>query len=162
MSARISVDEICEAAGIINRPSYYSGRGPTTSDLNDKILQRAFEKIDHHLGSEASAAFVAMVAALPQASATDFLIGLDNLARAAWHFSPDVTSTRNGLYPDCPRSAFGSVMSVLSRRKRIQEDAAHRLRIGNEDVRGAFLRRHQPRPEISDHSDPYAWPGRFR
>ncbi len=61
---------LCHEAKIVCDPSYYSGRGPTTSDLNEGILTRMHAAIVRERGDKAGEAFVEMVDSLKTASAT--------------------------------------------------------------------------------------------
>jgi hypothetical protein len=120
-------------------PSYYSGRGATTDDLNDAILEKIWTAVEKNRGKNAAKAFVDMVEAVPVLSATDFLITLAALDRADWKWHPRLVSSAKGV--DIARNADGShneasglatMASMLFGRDRDQTFT----------IRGAFLRRH--------------------
>jgi len=144
--ARVSVEEICKHAKITCDPGYYSGRGATTSDLNDGILQRAHDFIKHHIGDDAAKAHVEMVAALPTASATGYLRSLYDLESNDWTWTKGKEGA-NDIYPTNEGSAFGTMMSVLGR----MHDDPHDQTYKSESVRGDYLRRHRHKEARDPH-----------
>jgi hypothetical protein len=109
--------EILNRSGINPRPEYYSGRGATLSDLNDKMLERVFENINNFHGKDAGKAFVNMVSDIVVLSATDFIKCFFKLENNNWKwnksFLPQVE--KRGIEVTDHASAFGTVLSVLSR-----------------------------------------------
>ena len=61
------------------RPEYYSGRGATTSDLNDQILFGIHKDLKKDFGEDAGNGFVKMIDGIKVLSATAFLNGLYEL-----------------------------------------------------------------------------------
>jgi hypothetical protein len=69
---------------LATRPSCYSGRGATTSDLNQEILENLYQGILEEIGQEAATAFAQMVADTKKLSATRFLNNLYYLETCGW------------------------------------------------------------------------------
>lgn len=59
---------------IIFRESHYSGRGPTTSDLNSGILEEIYKGIQKDVGKEEATNFVRFVNLLNDLSASSFIV----------------------------------------------------------------------------------------
>jgi len=88
----------CDApkgAGMSTRPAYYSGRGAIIDDLNGSKLETLYQGIK--AGEEtgeypegASEAFVEMVIAMPELSATSFLKTLFRLEKNNWTWDPSL------------------------------------------------------------------------
>lgn len=133
----MDIYRLCMDAGIHPDPSYYSGRGATTSDLNDTILTRIHEAVVRGKGVEAGKAFIAMVAALPEASATAFLNGLFALEARGWVWDTAAPKP-SSIAPDNMGSAFATVVEVLGRSRQTSEERLMRDAM----VRAAFLSRH--------------------
>ena len=110
-----TVYDIARDAGLSTSPSYYSGRGATTSDLNGMHLDKIYESIRFHIGQPAATQFAIMVAEIPVLSATDFLLTLFRLAGNDWVWSKDFLPQTNGISIDSQGSAFGTIMSVWSK-----------------------------------------------
>ena len=62
-----------DGCGMSTRPSYYSGRGAITCDLDDSKLEKIHTAILQNKGEKAAKAFVSMVEAMKNLNATDFL-----------------------------------------------------------------------------------------
>ena len=77
----IRVNNMC------TRPEYYSGRGATLSDLNDKILEGIHSDITTLFGEEAAKNYVKMVADIKVLSATTFLEELYQLFYNDWKYT---------------------------------------------------------------------------
>jgi hypothetical protein len=158
MPYTLDVDDICRHAKIVPDPSYYSGRGATTSDLNDSILQRAHDIIRLRLGDDAAAAYVRMVASLPVASATGFLRGLYDLSASNWHW-PESKPGHDDIYAGNEGSGLATIVAVMSRPRGGEERDAYEAeqRQRTAQIRGAFLSRNG----MKDHSDArgggYGW-----
>lgn len=110
----VSAREIVRQCGMSDRPGYYSGRGATTSDLDSVKLERIYTAIRSQVSEDAASNFVEMVAALPVASATDFLITLYMLASNDWKWDAALLSKEKGIYPDNETSAFFTIAEVMA------------------------------------------------
>lgn len=115
--------------GMSARPSFYSGRGATISDLNSSKLTRIWTAIQTHVGEQPAAEFVKMVAVIPCLSATDFLLNLARLEANSWCWSADLLGSERGVFVDSELTAWATVGEVLSQRND-----------ETELIRGDFLR----------------------
>lgn len=107
--------EIVVKAGMSSRPEYYSGRGATIVDLNDRHLQKIAELIEEHHGKDAKKNFVRMVADIPKLTATDFLLNLYLLESVNWDWLKCGSAyNTNGIYATDEATGMGTIMSVLS------------------------------------------------
>lgn len=130
-------------ARMSNSPSYYSGRGATTSDLGYEHLSTIAQAIKENKGDKAQKNFVHMVAQIPVLSATDFLVTLHKLQDNNWEWNQKLLPTTNGVHIDSEGSAFGTVMSMMGGPR---GDATVQ-------IRAQFLREHgvpDPRPDAND------------
>ncbi len=129
-----------------DRPDFFSGRGPRTSDLNGELLSRIHAQVVHDNGAKAGEAFVAMVADLPSASMTNFLLNLRALSDRGWEHDPRDLDAReesmDDARSDAERGAIGfvAVAHALAgvRRKPGGADSSDDMA-----VRGGFLRAHR-------------------
>ena len=128
-----TVYDIARDAGLSTSPSYYSGRGATTSDLNGMHLDKIYESIRFHIGQPAATQFAIMVAEIPVLSATDFLLTLFRLAGNDWVWSKDFLPQTNGISIDSQGSAFGTIMSVFGGNRHDQTST----------IRSSFLYNHK-------------------
>ncbi len=111
--ARVLTKAPCDGgAGMSTRPSYYSGRGATLSDLNSEKLETIWGGVKSIYGDKAAEAFIDMVIAIPKLSATDFLISLASLERNGFDPTSDISAI-NSIFPEDEGSAFGTIMSVM-------------------------------------------------
>jgi len=148
-----TVYDFARDAGLSTSPSYYSGRGATTSDLNGMHLDRIYESIRFYIGQPAATQFAIMVAETPVLSATDFLLNLFTLARNEWVWDSRFISKADGINIDSEGSAFGTVMSVFGGPRRDQTDS----------IRSSFLHQHSkeipatsmPKPKNNGWPDSY-------
>lgn len=69
------------------RPEYYSGRGATTSDLNEQILFGIHKDLKNEFGEDAGNGFVKMIDGIKVLSATAFLNGLYELYYNNWIYN---------------------------------------------------------------------------
>ncbi len=115
------------------RPSFYSGRGATTSDLSSAKLERIYQAIENNVGQKAAKAFARMVRDIPVLSATDFLLSLERLVAAGWRWEKDMLGQENGLYAEDFGTALCTVASVLGGSRDRDETVA---------IRYDFLLRH--------------------
>lgn len=126
------------------RPEYYSGRGATTSDLNEKILFGIHRDIREEFGEEAGKGFVNMVEGIKVLSATAFLNGLYDLFYSNWEYSkrqPDsisIPKDRDGNYD--PTIGIVSIMESLfsSGRDDTQQIKFHFLQSNGIECRELF------------------------
>lgn len=125
--------EIVVEAGMSARPGFYSGRGATTSDLNDKILEKVYQGILKNYGQEPAKEFVNMVADIPKLSATDFLLTLYRLEAHEWKWDKRFLGSEKGIYPEDEGSAMATVIDVLYGMNKTDE---------TDYIRGEFLRKH--------------------
>lgn len=110
--------EIIRNNNMSTRPEYYSGRGATISDLNEKILFGIHKDLKKEFGESAGNGFVKMVNGIKVLSATAFLNGLYELFYNKWEYNemqPDsisIPKDENGEY----NGLIGmlSVMGALS------------------------------------------------
>jgi hypothetical protein len=72
---------------ISTSPEYYSGRGATLSDLNDRILEGIHNGIKKEYGADAAKNFVKMVSDIKVLSATTFLQELYDLFYNKWKYT---------------------------------------------------------------------------
>ncbi len=79
--------DIIRNNGMSTRPEYYSGRGATISDLNDKILFGIHRDLKKEFGDDAASGFVKMVDGIKVLSATAFLNGLYDLFHNNWKYN---------------------------------------------------------------------------
>jgi len=119
--------------GMATRPSFYSGRGATTTDLSSRKLECIYQEIDRNVGPKAAMAFARMVRDIPVLSATAFLLSLEQLVEAGWHWEEAMVVKTNGTYAEDFGSALGTVACVLSGDNRRDETVV---------IRHDFLRRH--------------------
>ena len=132
--AKIDLQSIVHDAGMSARPEYYSGRGATASDLNDRILEQIHSGIARNAGAAPAAQFVQMVDDLPKLSATDFLLALFQLERNDWVWQHERAPKTNGIYATDDGSAFGTLMSVFGGMNNRDETAS---------IKSNFIRRHE-------------------
>jgi hypothetical protein len=125
----MDIREIVQRAGMSDRPAFYSGRGATLSDLNSTILQKIHDGIVESFGEEAAKEYVQLVDEIEVMSATSFLVALYSLAWGGWKFDHTMVS-KDGTYVDSEGSAWGTLLSGLSRGNR--DDSSQ--------IRGQFLR----------------------
>lgn len=127
-------NEIVMAAGMSARPEYYSGRGATTSDLNERILEKVHALITQEHGAEAAKNFVQMVEDIPKLSATDFLLSLFRLEGSAWLWTFDLLGAERGIYATDEATGMGTILSAMSG-------------MGDRDetqyIKGHFIREHR-------------------
>ncbi len=126
---------IIRKAGMSCRPEYYSGRGATSADLCDEHLEAIWDGIAKVRGSAAAEAFVSMVGAMAQLSATDFLITLSSLEQNDFAWDDGLLSEERGIHPVDAVTAFCTIADVMSGMGRGDRDEASY-------IRGAFLKRH--------------------
>jgi hypothetical protein len=131
--------------GMSTRPDFYSARGATSSDLDDKRLERIYQAILKHKHRRAAKSFVRMVATLKVLSATDFLIALKRFERDGfrWNTRKMTRELRglNGISYEDVGGAFGTMLQVLS-------DSVRPARDETMFIRGAFLARHGVHPPL--------------
>ena len=119
--------------GMSTRPSFYSGRGATTTDLSSAKLERIYQAIERNVSGNAAKAFARMVRDIPVLSATDFLLCLERFVAADWQWEKDMLGQENGIYATDMGSALGTVVSVLGGSRDRDETVA---------IRYDFLLRH--------------------
>ena len=96
LEGKMEARQIVRKAGLDDRPEFYSGRGATSSDLNDQILERVYNVVNQEYGEEVSKQFVQMVADITVLSATDFLNSLYGLESMGWKWDKKLAS-RGGI-----------------------------------------------------------------
>jgi len=142
---RASAMQIVSAAGMSDRPAFYSGRGAVTCDLNDTILEQIYQGIRKGRGEEPAEEFVKMVAYIPELNATDFLLTLYALEDHGWKWDRNLFGNDRGICLDGKTEAetfaigFATIGSTLNRLNRGSMDQT-------EGIRGPFLRRHGVQP----------------
>jgi hypothetical protein len=135
MFSAFLADAIHNHGQMSSRPEFFSGRGATLSDLNDRILENLYRRIlgNHELGEKAAQAFVDMVADIPVLSATDFLITLSALEGNGWVWEKCLLGNQKGIYAGDVGSGLGTILSVAGGSRERNETPA---------IRNEFLRRH--------------------
>jgi hypothetical protein len=145
------------SVGMSNRPEYYSGRGATTTDLNEEKLFKYHTAIKKEFGEDAAKNFVCMVAEIKVLSATTFLIELYNLYNSDWIYkkkkkhADGIVISKNEDGEHDMVQGFASIFSALNN--------------GNRDetrlIRDRFLRSNGVKVE-SDPNDRYHHSHGFR
>lgn len=127
---------IVRKAGMRDSPGYYSGRGAILSDLNPNILGKVYEGVQREYGRDAAKQFVKMVEAIPNLSATDFLLSFYRLEGNGWKMDERVLGNEKGIFPEDECSALGTVLSVMSGMSEKDETSS---------IREEFLRKYSPK-----------------
>ncbi len=146
LKEKIDVKQIVRNTHMCDRPGYYSGRGAITDDLNDKILEGIYEKIQEYHGKEAAQQYAQMVADIPKLTATDFLLTLYRLEGNKWVWNKNLIGEENGLYPEDEASAFGTLASVLYGLGEVDH---------TDYIRKQFLKRHDKSSAKIIYLDPF-------
>lgn len=147
LEKKIDARQIVMEAGMSARPEYYSGRGATTSDLNDKILEKTYQIVKENQGEKVAKQFVEMVADIPKLSATDFLLSLYRLEGNNWKWNKKIFGDEKGVYVDGPTDQAKMAVGLMTIAE-VMFGANDRDE--TEYIRGAFLKRHgieQPKKE---------------
>ncbi len=151
LEGKMRADEIVEKANMSCRPEYYSGRGATSSDLNDRILENIYKEVEKEHGEKAAGQFAQMVADIPKLSATDFLLTLYRLEAHDWKWDKMLLGREKGVYLDGKDmgakvgSGIGTIVSVFGGLNDRDETRY---------IRGRFLERHGIR-QPEDINGPY-------
>ena len=151
----IDAKQIIQEAGMSTRPEFYSGRGATSSDLNDDILENVYRLIQQAHGAkgdEHAKQFAQMVADIPVLSATDFLLTLYKLELHDWKWDKNILGNENGIYVDGPTDAakFAVGMATIGN---VMFGSRSRERDQTEYIRRLFLNRHGIEPPKSSGYD---------
>ncbi|MBS3072416.1 hypothetical protein J4477_01115 [Candidatus Pacearchaeota archaeon] len=125
-----------------NRPEYYSGSEARVEYLDDVRLEKIYKAIEREHGKEAAEQYAQMVADIPKLTATDFLLNLYKLDGHDWNWDKELLGNEKGIYAGDIGSAFGTVMSVLSRSDKEVNETAY--------IRRRFLERHKIKIPESD------------
>lgn len=114
--------DIIRNSNMSTRPEYYSGRGATLSDLNDKILEKIYQGIEKEFGKKPANNFVKMVDDIKVLSATTFLEELYNLYYNDWSYRKkpksrqasgiSIPKNKNGEYDE--NSAISGMIGIFS------------------------------------------------
>jgi hypothetical protein len=145
--------EAVHNAGLISRPGYYSGRGATGADLQDRHLEAIFGAISKEKGPKAGQAFVQMVADIPVLSATDFLITLAALEGNNFVWDKKLLGNQKGVHMESYGEAMGTILSAFGGMGDRDETTS---------IRGMFLRRHGVEdPRGSNFYDCFGYNHRF-
>lgn len=123
------------------RPEFYSARGATTSDLNDRMLETIWQAISKEKGKDAAEAFVSLVEDMPKLSATDFLLTLAAFEGNGYVWDKSLMSGRDGVYAADMGSAWGTLLETLG---------GSRERDETPSIRDEFLHRHGRKPTGQD------------
>lgn len=111
---------------MISRPSYYSGRGATTTDLNGPTLKRLYDLLTGPtFPKRAKGAFIRMVEKLPVLSASDFFIAFARLEGNDWRWKQSLTDGLTGttmVGADNHQEASMIVFAVLTSRRSPEQD----------------------------------------
>lgn len=138
---RKSAEEILDGCSVGSRAGFYSGRGVTTSDLDDRKLQQCFDAIAAHIGDDAATNFVDMVASMERMTATGFINAVYALEANGW-VHVDGPQPR-AIDPDSEQSAFATVVDTLARHSRRNAESTALLEARNDVlIRAEFLCRH--------------------
>ena len=117
--------------GLSVRPSFYSGRGATTTDLRDEHLEALFQVITKEKGEPAGKDFAQMVADIRILSATDFLLSLAAFQNNGFRWNKSLLGEQNGRYAEDFATGLGTLMASMGRQG---DDTV--------SIRSMFLRRH--------------------
>lgn len=104
--------DILRLANMSCRASFYSGRGVTSSDLNDKHLFKIHESVQKEYGDKAAKAFVVMVRDLPVLSASEFLDAFEILERGLWKWRKENVAYVSGVSAE-KDDPGGTMMGVM-------------------------------------------------
>lgn len=136
----MQISEILRENRVNPRPSYYSGRGATLSDLNSEILIGIQILIRQYHGEEAAIAFLNMVQSMTELNATDFINNCFMLEDNGYKWAVK-TADKNGF--DFIRTDDGhdevhaavSMFSAMSRGKRDDTEEIKRRFLGRNGIR---------------------------
>lgn len=137
--------------GLSTSPSYYSGRGATTSDLDYRHLRGIFDAIKSNKGDKAAKNFAHMVGQIEVLSATDFLIALYALADNDWAWQEKLLPKSNGVAVDSPITALCTALEHMTTKR---NDSTVQ-------IRAQFLREEgipETREDGAPYADPYTYP----
>jgi len=90
-------DVIRSVPNMSTRPEYYSGRGATTTDLNNDILFAIQRGIREEFGEDAAKNFAIMVSEIKVLSATTFLQELYRLEGFDWKYTLQGKESETGI-----------------------------------------------------------------
>jgi hypothetical protein len=145
LETRMDARRIVEEAKMSSHPEHYSGRGATTSDLDNNILEKIYELIRREYGDEASRNYVQMIADIPKLSATNFLLTLYKLEGYGWKWDKKILGKQTGMdvgpdYDDGGREAvgFATIANVIGGISKTDD---------TDYIRGQFLMRHNVEPK---------------
>jgi hypothetical protein len=93
------IHEILQNNGISPRPSYYSGRGATTSDVNSDQLEKIYQQIVKVHGKEAGEAFTNMVESMANMNASAFINNCFILESSQYKWEKAKKVEQNGIEP---------------------------------------------------------------
>ncbi len=139
LEVKMGAREIVREAGMSDRPEFYSGRGATSSDLNDQILEKVYGVVNREYGDKVSKRFVQMVADIPVLSATDFLNTLYGFESSGWKWNKKLVIKRGiDVGPDDGTKSreLNGMCTILS----VLGGMSSRDETGY--IRGQFLTRH--------------------
>ena len=140
LEVKLKAWQIVRQAGMSERPEYYSGRGATSSDVNDKILEKTYQIVQREHGKEAAGEFAQMVADIPVLSATDFLLTFYRLEGNKWKWHKGLLGNEKGMdfgsdHDDGARWAIGvATIGNVFGGSHDRDDTRH--------IRGESLARH--------------------
>lgn len=126
------------STGMSARPSYYSGRGATISDLDSKKLEKIHEQIAADVSADAAANFVKMVENMESMNATDFLNNCFVLEANEYKWNTE-SAPKFGFEIDKDESGTHSVAQGMMY---IAAAMSRGVRDDTQQIRGDFLRRH--------------------
>lgn len=137
--SKVSAKHLVRNVGMSDRPSYYSGRGVTLTDLNNEKLEGIYYQIKTGYGEEAAKNFVQMVADIPVLSTTDFLLTLYRLEANNWGWDKKLLGSERGVYVDNEATAFATIMNALYKGRKVVDQTSL--------IRKDFLKKYKQKAE---------------
>lgn len=113
LEQRASVADIVRSVGMSDRPEYYSGRGATLTDLQDRHLEGIYQKIESAHGPDAAENYALMVADIPKLTATDFLLTLYALESHRWIWDKKLLGNEKGIYVTGEAVGFATLVGGM-------------------------------------------------
>lgn len=125
------------------RPEFYSGRGATLSDLNDRILECIYRDIKKEFGTNAAKNFVKMVNDIKVLSATTFLEELYMLFHSNWKYTNKKQHAAGVSVPKNEDGEYDMGMGIFGMTEAIMNSG----RDDTQMIKTGFLIRHGIKPK---------------
>jgi hypothetical protein len=147
----MNIGSIISSAGLSARPSYYSGRGAISDDLDSFKLIKIQSLIKAHHGESAAIAFLKMVQSMSNMNATDFIQNCYTLEQNNFEWtieSPQVSGVDFVKDENCNHNQVQAVATLYSSIRRGNRDDTNEIKSG-------FLRANGIKPERNNSR--YQW-----